>query len=995
MTLSQDEQLTLVEGNADLTRWNRAGLDRFNYVSHGAAEFAEALRIAHLLLYQRSRDPADLPAPELWRLALEDPENHADAVFPVAELRSTYARQHMDGNPPNMAKYADKLLAQYLSRSTDQSAQLSRAFARAMHVLSETLDAYANEGTLRTATQTEHALSLLSLIGFTPTPAASAMVPIAYQLKADQARQNIPAGTAFEYPLPEGGPNLTFEALDGCLAHPSLNAMLPVGYDSRLDAIDSQQRKFEVVEQSFFSHELLNMVGLIEQGAAVEAVRIVGTDSQSHSVDMARVNGQAIDANLQSARLHSAPKLDLQARPRINWIAFQTAPVTFPQAIVYAEYGNGSGDYYRVMEVRGRDVRLAALSTPIPGFVYEVVTWMDTGTSGVNFVSGSSDAPRLNIEGTSLRTSDVGYRFDESNRFGMNLFADAGPAPNEIVTLYSTESGAANAPGFEQVFTSGWFGLFGFGAPSVWLKPGESLGNLDTNLSAGAVYVEGASVNDFAAHERLVFELANGNVYAANFSVQRHDNNSVAIRAQNPVFDHRYVEAVYADFASQSMFVADKRSTRPLLENGTVDVLCPQAEQDMLRPGRQLLVGKDDLSTAVEAIITESVVLNDKAVRLSLDTGAANLDDYREGMSVIYGNVVTFGHGKSLPARVLGSGDASQEGQLMELDEADVSTRLNPGFPGGVAPDIQVTVDSRIWQQVNADADVDDGPHYSVIQKPDGTAMVQFHRLLTSGTDNVELSRIRTGAGADGNRIPANGVVDLQPKHSAVEGVVQPLAPQGGADRQGIEALRDRGKSRYALFDRALDVADFARLAESHTGVLHASAELVRQGLGRGGNVIRLYVVPAGGNELNAIAGQLEAMLGAASLPGTALDIRSFHPVIVSGHSQVHLLTGYADVHSIREELEALLLDQFGLMARPLGEPLFVAELSAAIESHEAVDYVMTSLDNAICSDAAVACATNVEGRVQVLRPDRHTSVYLDDFAAFNLNVVPSATGVA
>ena len=51
---------------SDLTRWNRAGLTRFQYVDGNAAVWLEELRIGMLALYLRGIDPEERE-PEKWR----------------------------------------------------------------------------------------------------------------------------------------------------------------------------------------------------------------------------------------------------------------------------------------------------------------------------------------------------------------------------------------------------------------------------------------------------------------------------------------------------------------------------------------------------------------------------------------------------------------------------------------------------------------------------------------------------------------------------------------------------------------------------------------------------------------------------------------------------------------------------------------------------------------------------------------------------------------
>lgn len=986
MSVKQTDALDDLEGDADLTRWNRAGLDRFAYVSHGAAEFTEALRIAHLLLYQRGFDPAALPAPEFWRQAFE-----RDQTADVAKLSSVFSRRQMDGVRPDITRYRDKLLAQYQANLTDPSAQVSRAFARALHVLSETLNAYANEGTLRTATQAHHALSLLSLIGFRPTPAASALVPLAYVLKADQAVTLLPAGTAFDYPLPEGGPNLTFEALEDIQAHPALNAMLPSGHSDRRDAIRPDEKSFALVERSLFSSELKNTVAVIEGGHVNEAVRILSANPDNRTVVLSRSPGFPTDAMLQTARLQTGADKVWPARRRGRlWVHFATAPLVYPGSYVDVEYADDHQEYFRVDEISGRDLRLRSLTDP-----RKVMEAVGMASTAVAKKTAKDEDDKAFPSGPGK--GHAGKKGLKRQSHGKQDVSD------EIAAVYATVSGppkpkdSGDTYEFERVDPWGGLAALISKEPSLWLKRGASLGKLDTEIAPDRVYLEGVTPADLEGYAYLVFELSDGQLFCDTFKAESHGSRGVSIRPMTLRVDPAAVVTVHAGFRTGSAFVAETASRAALADgNGLVSVLCPASQHYLLRPGRQVIVARRDRTSAIEGKIVENGAANADAIVLRIDTGGQGLTGYTRGNSVVHANVARFGHGKSLPGRVLGSGEGERQGQVMELKERAISTRPQPDFPGGVAADIQVTVEGRIWQQVDPDKVADgSGPHYSVQVQSDGSAVVQFHQLLPSGRDNVLLSRVRTGSGADGNKIPAYGVTNLQPKNSAVEAVVQPVAPQGGADLQGIETLRSGGKSRYALFDRALGIDDFARLAESHTGVLHGSAELIRQGVGRGGNIVRVNIVPSGGSGIGLIKGQIETMLLGASLPGTFVDVQAFNPAPLTGRCVVTLMTGYADLATIQAELQAMVLARFALAQRPLGKALYVSELSAAIEDHQAVDFVIPAIDPICETNTGVRCERSVDGAVKALHPDIRTTIYVGDFTGLRIELQLAGQGGA
>ena len=93
---------------SDLTRWNRAGLERFRYVDGNAALHLEALR-----------------------KELADRFDQWQAVADVA-LRDETARERVE-----------RITRQYNDARREWAWAITRAFARAMHVISEHADAFA------------------------------------------------------------------------------------------------------------------------------------------------------------------------------------------------------------------------------------------------------------------------------------------------------------------------------------------------------------------------------------------------------------------------------------------------------------------------------------------------------------------------------------------------------------------------------------------------------------------------------------------------------------------------------------------------------------------------------------------------------------------------------------------------------------------------------------------------------------------------------------
>ena len=456
-----------------------------------------------------------------------------------------------------------------------------------------------------------------------------------------------------------------------------------------------------------------------------------------------------------------------------------------------------------------------------------------------------------------------------------------------------------------------------------------------------------------------------------------------------------------ADFQVESALAADWRSTAPAATTaGHLDLLVGDDLADLLVPGRALLIASDPAVTAPDqaiaafAHITRIESRSATQTTVALDIPAQSLDGLTLGATLVYANTAMFGHGKTLPPRVLGSGDAGDPAPRMHIAEVPVSTRPNPAFPGGIAPDIEITVDGRIWQLQSPDVPppatpAQDLPSFTLRQADDGGLDVLFNRRLPAGTDNVRLTRIRLGAGESGNDVPPFAITNLKPRLPLVAGVVQPMAPQSGADLETADQIRRTGGTSFALMGRALAVEDFARLAETHAGVWHAHARLGR-GVGRGG--IWLTIVPSDGTELDLIAPDLTAMLTARAMPGTALNILPFVPAPFGLSATVRLRPGFADQSAIETNLRAQLLDRFGLKSRGLGTALYAAQVTALIESHPAVDNVSLTL-TPLWPAPGPRTDLSASSDIEAIRPDPVTATYIADAGDILLTIQPSVIG--
>jgi hypothetical protein len=949
----------------DLTRWNRAALDRFRYVEGGAAEWLEYLRVVHMLLYARARQSGPLADPDIWRAGFEtgtlpgDLDLHEQA----SALQSVWQQPEPQAYVGAAADYRSALRAQYDSVPLDQTAQIQRAFVRAYHILTETLNAYANEGFLATATQKPHLRRLLELIDFKPRLPASARVPIALTIAAGTPRQTLDRGLSVKHMPPDGRPILTFESLEPLSVDPGLNLLRAAGWNARVDAI-GKAKSFALAERSSVNIALVGTLGLIVDGDAAHGFVIKDTSKARADITIAGMIKDEADfgGTLQTAEVLLSPIEVHGTRPHgARWLHFAAPPACYVGQIVALVVGKAPDEWLRIERIDSGGtgaVTIGGLHAPFsPAF---------TRGSDSLAVSGEDLATVQEVRGRDVRI----------NRNVPNGLVAVYPATPKVVSSNPDAPledqqvliarGQIVAPAAEPVGQLKPFGMAGVhvGAP------------LPAGLENGAP---------------VALRMNNGTVAGAFLQdVAKDGEDGFFFTAALPAgYDYGNVVQIAAAFATVSKLRHETRSDAPLFQealNGALDIEVAAAFNALLKPGRTLLIvpdpetHSDPAQAGGMAVTIASAARIGANLRLTFTEDLAELDTLRRGHTAIYGNVAHFSHGMSLPEKVLGSGDASIPRQVMPLPAPDIATRPDPSFPGGIVPDIEIRVGGRKLRQVSATDQADPlQPAYFVRLGEDGNAEAVFLSRLPTEADNVRLARFRQGSGALGNTVPPFAIVKPTPNNPVIDAMIQPLSPQFGADLEGVAALKRQGTSYFALLDRALSARDFARLAESTANVWHAHAGLRRAGGVQGTPTIVLTVVPAGGGPVGPLRADLAQFLSERAMPGTVLDIRPYLPAPVRGTAVVNLKAGYAKDVTIAGEIQAALHAAFKLEVRTLGRTLFVTELTAAIEAHEAVENLTFTLIPAWPATQPPRVVSSAIGAIQAVIPSATQAVFVKD----------------
>jgi hypothetical protein len=190
----------LLEQNfKDLTRWNRAGLKRFQYIDGNAAIYLELLRQA---LKEQFAGELNVAPPGYGEVPQDESETD---------------RQ-------------ERILGQYLTEPDDMLWAMLRTFSRSCHVLTETINAAANESSLGTATEWDNLRRLVEMLDYHPQPPASAYTRLFLRAK-EQSSGLVETGFQVKYSPPEGGTPVVFETLEDVEIDAGLNELRLAGWN--------------------------------------------------------------------------------------------------------------------------------------------------------------------------------------------------------------------------------------------------------------------------------------------------------------------------------------------------------------------------------------------------------------------------------------------------------------------------------------------------------------------------------------------------------------------------------------------------------------------------------------------------------------------------------------------------------------------------------------------------------------------------------------------
>ena len=732
----------------DLTRWNRAGLSRFRYVDANAVTHLEALRI---------------------ELA---------ARFPQWIALEKY------GAPPDetATERTARILAEYRADRGDWAWETTRAFARALHILTEHIDAFANEGYLRTTTQWQSVRRLAAMVGYMPAPASSATTPLVLIAKSEVTSASVNRGFAVKH-VPAGAPSVIFETLEDIDIAPVLNALRLAGWNTNAQPLTAAQ-VFAVPAPG------TPPLWPIPKGVKVSAggLAILATEGDAGA-----------PAQIPAIPVMIASVMEGAALALSSFTASATVPpgLTFDTALLHV-----APLQILVPILNGADV--VRVSSPHDLVAGDVVAWKPGDAGGVTtfakVLKANSGALRLQpapvgafpAHGAALfRAAPISFAQFTANNSEWRLPSNMRRSGDFRVTFAGTDGqlrmGLAEANLHIDTHDAGYDRLNApelGGARQIWFAdPGEDkpAALVGANLPPQTLEFDGTPPT-LASGDLVILQTASG--YAANRIARiEKDAGSYWLVFAAPFTGS--VTAVHGLFAATVRPTGHHIDPTQIASSEFELQLDPSSEWPApLNRNRQLVL---ESASGAFAAFTARIVASDPQHRtIRVDWAATELAPIHRGDLVVRANVVDAGHGETKPVRVLGSGNASATNQRFLIDVDDVSHVRDASMPGGVRADVRVEIVREIYSQVATLRNSEPAdPHYIVRITETGTLELEFGdgrhgRRLPSGTNNV-LATIRRGAGLGGD-LPGRGA--FRHRQEASRGRVLLPADRGNGRRR-------------------------------------------------------------------------------------------------------------------------------------------------------------------------------------------------------------------
>ena len=208
---------------------------------------------------------------------------------------------------------------------------------------------------------------------------------------------------------------------------------------------------------------------------------------------------------------------------------------------------------------------------------------------------------------------------------------------------------------------------------------------------------------------------------------------------------------------------------------------------------------------------------------------------------------------------------------------------------------------------------------------------------LPTGPDNVRAA-YRTGIGRGAN-VRAGQIATAISRPLGIRDVVNPLRASGGADPESRDDARRNIPVSLQAMGRVVSVRDYADFARTFAGISKASATLVSDGRRR---VVHLTIGGVDDIEIDKTSDLYRNLCEAIvryGNPYQPFSVESRRKLIIAGAARVRVDPDYLWTN-VAPVIRAVLLKRFGYEVREFGQPVYPAEIVAAIQGAPGVSFV-------------------------------------------------------
>lgn len=955
----------------DVTRWNRAGLKGFQYIDGDAATWLEELRLAAMGLYARGADFEDR-LPENWRDRFNDAK---DPSFDEAAFLQALAWQSLyeafPDKPETSRGKNRRLLKQYGRFNDDYGLEIMRAASRAAHVLLGHLNAYANEGYIRTATQWQNVSRLAAMVNYQPAPASSATTSAGLFVHPTDNHKaiDVERGLAMKFSPPEGGPPIVFETLEPIKVHAELNGCRARLWDSDPNALTETDRwknddDLALNPGSFAVLDWVDTAGPVD---AVTLMSVSPTDSPTAlSIQTTHFSESWIRGFVQ---MHINASDIRKALPRSIpgelVLKIDTASSYQIHSPVRLHYDNSAyqllvmdnqnshltlADNYNILNnVDHDDVVSIETLVPVtntgvgklaPATLGTQAFFMDT-----NGAIAADDGVIKYVKDADNNLTDMIEGIDFSGVSGVvgSIFVTSEGAKRESATVVAAPGSILPGPG-----------------PDPSAKIVSFAGKAPKKLSVGSRFLMRDPVTNELTGLRVAGIQKNDDEYSIQFEQNVTDHYD-SFRPNEAEFHGPMLDVLRPEFYNRNpgpAFSGNDFIVNPLSD----------AARELLRLGKACLVeNEQDGSSALVNLV--EAVNQSTGLKLVFEP-SDQLTGFKKGWTTLNFNTVKVSHGETNSPKTLGSGDAEKPLQSFHFKADDVSFIPSNLTEVGVAPDMDIAVDGVIWSYRDLiDSSAAGSDSYSMSLHEDSSLQLHFRRRLPTGTDNVVVTRYRTGVGLRG-MVPARAFTKPMKKHRYVYAITQPFAATGGAEREAIADIRENAPARLAANGRAVSLQDFERLSVRRSDIWQARAKPITDP--RNSHDIRLTVVPSAGGALGeSLKADLADFLRLRSAPGVRVELADYQPMRLMTETTIRVDVEKYDRTLVQANAQTTLISTFDLQNRRLGQPLYISEIAAALERVDGVANA-TVQSFAVMDDSALLKTAYTNGLPSAYFPFDH-----------------------